>query len=252
MQCEKREVWQKFWENTAMSENSFVDAFYLMDRLKLEYLLPLTPKPSKKTLEVGAGSGRLSMFLALKGCETYCVDYASEALDYAESCFKAVGAQGKFVEGRAEALPFKDESFDVAFSTGLLEHFENPMPIIFEMVRVLKEGGLFYSDIVPKKFSLLRSLDFIRPLLGRQWNPVFEMPFTKRDIIGFLEDANLRNVNVFPAAVFPPRAPILRGYHLVPLCESIIAQALTPLFKHFDGTIIAEYFGFYYFAYGYK
>jgi len=218
----------------------------------MEYLLPLLPKFTKRTLEVGAGSGRLSRLLVLRGYLTYCLDYSIEALTYARTHYKRGEAQGIYVLGRAEHLPFDDNSFDVVFSTGLLEHFENPMPIILEMVRVLKNGGLFYSDIVPKKFSLLRALDFVRPLLGREWNPMFEMKFTKQDIIKFLEDASLRNVTIFPAAIFPPRIPILRGYSLVPSCESLVARALTPILKYLDGTLIAEYLGFYYFAYGYK
>lgn len=218
----------------------------------MEYLLPLLPRFTERTLEVGAGSARLSRFLALRGYLTYCLDYSTEALTYARTHYEREEAVGVYVLGRSEHLPFDDNSFDVVFSTGLLEHFENPKPIILEMVRVLKNGGLFYSDIVPKKFSLLRSLDFVRPLLGREWNPIFEMKFTKQDIIKFLEDADLQDVTVFPAAIFPPRAPVMRGYSLVPSCESLVARALTPILKYLDGTLIAEYLGFYYFAYGYK
>ncbi len=247
-----KKLWDKQWERTAVSKNSFKDAFLLMDQIKMEYLLPLLPKFTKRTLEVGAGSARLSRFLALRGYLTHCLDYSIEALTYARTHYEREGAQGVYVLGRAEHLPFDNNSFDVVFSTGLLEHYENPMPIMFEMVRVLKNGGLFYSDIVPKRFSLLRSLDFVRPLLGREWNPFFEMKFTKQDIIKFLEDADLKNVTVFPAAVFPPRAPILRGCPLIPLCESLVARALTPILKFLDRTLIAEYLGFYYFAYGYK
>ncbi len=249
---ESLEKWKDHWERTAREKNNFKDAFYLMDQIKMEYLLPLLPKGRKRTLEVGAGSGRLSRFLALEGCDTCCLDYSIDALIYARGCYEKEGAQGVYVLGRAEHLPFEDNSIDVVFSTGLLEHFEDPMPIVSEMVRVLRKDGLFYSDVVPRKFRLLTFLDSVRPLLGRKRNSLFEMPFRKEDIIGFLKGANLRNVTVFPAAVFPPRVPIFRGYRLVPLCESIIAQALTPLLKHLDGTIIAEYLGFYYFAYGYK
>ena len=252
MKSESLSTWKNHWERTAAVNSNFRDVFFLMDQIKIEYLLPLLPKFTKRTLEVGAGSARLSRFLALRGCLTYCLDYSIEALTYARTCYEKEGAQGVYVLGRAEHLPFDDNSFDVVFSTGLLEHFENPMPIIFEMVRVLKNGGLFYSDIVPNKFSLLRSLDFVRPLLDREWNPMFEMKFTKQHIVKFLEDANLQDVTVFPAAIFPPRIPILRGYSLVLFCESLVARALTPILKYLDGTLIAEYLGFYYFAYGYK
>jgi len=252
LKSESLSTWKNHWERTGAANNNFKDAFFLMDQIKMEYLLPLLPKFTKRTLEIGAGSGRLSRFLARKGYITYCLDYSIEALTYARTHYEREGTQGVYVLAGAEHLPFNDNSFDVVFSTGLLEHHEDPMPIILEMVRVLKNGGLFYSDIVPKKFSLLRSLDFVRPLLGREWNPMFEMKFTKQDIIKFLENADLQDVTVFPAAIFPPRIPVLRGYSLVPFCESLIARALTPILKYLDETLIAEYLGFYYFAYGYK
>ncbi len=252
LKSESLSTWKNHWERTIAVNNNSKDAFLLMDQIKMEYLLPLLPKFTKRTLEIGAGSGRLSRLLALRGYLTYCLDYSIEALIYARIHYEREGAQGVYVLGRAEHLPFNDNSFDLVFSTGLLEHFENPMPIILEMVRVLKNGGLFYSDIVPKKFSLLRSLDFVRPLLGREWNPMFEMKFTKQDIVKFLEDADLQDVTVFPAAIFPPRIPILRGHSLVPYCESLVARTLTPILKLLDRTLIAEYLGFYYFAYGYK
>jgi len=253
LKSESLSTWKNHWERTIAANSNFKDAFFLMDQTKLGYLLPLLPKFTKRTLEVGAGSARLSRFLTRKGYITYCLDYSIEALTYARVCYEKEGVQGGiYVSAEAQRLPFDDNSFDVVSSTGLLEHYEDPMPIILEMVRILKNGGLFYSDIVPRKFSLLRSLDFVRPLLGREYNPFFEMKFTKQDIIKFLEDADLQDVTVFPAAIFPPRIPILRGYSLVPSCESLVARALTPILKYLDGTLIAEYLGFYYFSYGYK
>ena len=252
VRSERKETWDDHWRGTSRVTGIVKDAYFLMDQIKMEYLFPLLPKFGKRTLEVGAGSARLSRFLALRGYLTYCMDYSTEALTYARAHYEKEGAKGVYVLARAEHLPFEDNSFDLVFSTGLLEHFEDPMPVISEMVRVLKNGGLFYSDIVPKKFSLLRSLDFVRPLLGREWNPFFEMKFTRQHIMKFLKDANLQNITVFPAAIFPPRFPILRRFRFILFTESIIAQALIPLLKQLDGTAIGEYLGFYYFAYGYK
>lgn len=251
----KKEDWEHFWIKVDLAESRIKDAFYLIDQTKLEYLLPLLPKECKKplkSLEVGAGSGRLSRFLAKRGYRTTCLDFSPQALKLAKKYYDAANLKGEFIEGEAENMPFNDGEFDVVFSTGLLEHFEDPMPIIFEMVRVLRIGGLFYSDIVPKKFSLLRSLNFIGPLLGRARDPLFEMPFTNRDIRGFLGEAKLKDVNVFPAGIFPPSIPLLRRLYSIRYLESVILQRLTPLLKRLDKTLVADYLGFYYFAYGYK
>nr|WP_231736918.1 class I SAM-dependent methyltransferase [Halobacterium sp. CBA1126] len=43
--------------------------------------------------------------------------------------------------GSATKLPFKDQSFDVFFSTQVLEHVPDPTAFFTEMARVLKDGG---------------------------------------------------------------------------------------------------------------
>jgi ubiquinone/menaquinone biosynthesis C-methylase UbiE len=40
-----------------------------------------------------------------------------------------------------EDLPFPEDSFDYILSLQVLEHVENPMPLLKEMYRVLKPGG---------------------------------------------------------------------------------------------------------------
>ena len=45
--------------------------------------------------------------------------------------------------GRGEAIPYPDESFDLAFSDHVLEHVENPRALFREVWRVLKPGGRY-------------------------------------------------------------------------------------------------------------
>lgn len=40
-------------------------------------------------------------------------------------------------------LPFKDNSFDIIYTSHCLEHIENIIPIIYEIQRILKKGGYF-------------------------------------------------------------------------------------------------------------
>jgi len=51
------EIWEDIWKKTDNTLN-YKDVFYIMDELKLEYLLPLLPSPDNgvKTVEVGCGS----------------------------------------------------------------------------------------------------------------------------------------------------------------------------------------------------
>jgi SAM-dependent methyltransferase len=52
------------------------------------------------------------------------------------------------VLGVGEELPFKDNSFDAAFSLAVLEHVKDPFACARELARVLKPGGTLYC-VVP-------------------------------------------------------------------------------------------------------
>lgn len=247
----ERKYWENLWggiKDTLTSK----DFLYLLDKIKVEHLLPLLPKTGK-TLEVGAGSGRLSCFLALHGYDTTCLDYEPEALRVAKNNYQFANVKGTFVIGDANNLPFKDDSFDILLSTGLLEHFRNPQPIICEMVRCLKGGGLLYSDVVPNKFSLLRLFNFLYKSRSHRTEAFYESQITKEEIVNILHNSGLRNIEIFSAGVLPPESiPLICRFPFVRLYETKVVYALKPLWKRLDKTIFADWLGFYYFVYGCK
>jgi SAM-dependent methyltransferase len=229
----------------------------VLDRIKMEYLHPLLP-PSGVTLEVGAGSGRLSCWIGQSGYRTLCVDYAAQALQAAKANYTEKRVRGSLIRGDGFRLPLQDGSCDVVLSTGLLEHFADPSPIVCEMVRVLRPGGLFYSDIVPRKFSLFRSLEW----LGR-WKqhmtgadnfvlPLFERSFSGEEIRLLLGQARLENIHVFAAGVVPPYLPLLSRSDWGRSLQVRFVEQTRAFWQAWDHTRIAEWLGFYYFATGHK
>src|SRR3989344_1771048 len=90
-------------------------------------------KNYKKVLEVGSGQGRfMSLFQNITGLE-----YSQKFIDIA----KKRGIKGKIYKGNAFDIPFKKNTFDMVFSTGLIEHYNNKQSLVNEHVRVLKNGG---------------------------------------------------------------------------------------------------------------
>lgn len=225
----------------------------VLDWTKLERLASLLPARGS-TLEVGSGSGRLSCYLAQRGFRTTSLDFSLAALRAARANYASAEVPGTCVAAEAAALPFPAESFDVVLSTGLLEHFEDPAPVVEEMVRVLRAGGVFYSDIVPWKFSLFRSLDWLGRL-KRGWlasgaAPVdfYERGFTLHEIRDLLESAGLVGVTVVPAGVVPPYLPVLYRVRWLRDGQVRLVERTRRWWARLDGTRLAEWLGFYYFA----
>ena len=199
-------------------------------------------------VEFGCGSARLSRFVSEYGLRVIGVDRSSEALQVAQRGAHRARLEIRLVRGDVLAVPLASEAAEVVASTGLLEHFADPWPVVREMVRVLKPGGLFYSDIVPAKFSLYRCLDGLRVRQAA----IFERPFSRQDIEGLLARAGLRDAEVFGAGVFPPRLPVLDRFAIVRKVIAAVVEATLPLWRAFDRTWVGTAVGFYFFAVAWK
>lgn len=108
-------------------------------------------KTSGKVLEVGCGRGSMAAFFANQGYETFLLDTAHYALSLARDNFNKDGLKGYPIQGNALLIPHPNESFDVIFSIGLLEHFVEIRSVITEQLRVLKRGGYFLGYVVPER-----------------------------------------------------------------------------------------------------
>lgn len=104
----------------------------------------------RKILEVGCGRGSLSAYFADAGWDCTLLDLSPQAITLAETAFETAGLKGRFDVANCENLPYPAESYDVVFSIGLLEHFDDVTQTLSEQYRVLKKGGVFLGYVVPE------------------------------------------------------------------------------------------------------
>ena len=94
-----------------------------------------------RVLDVAAGNGNVALAAARRGCDVIATDYVPALLEKAAERAAAERLQIDFREADAEALPFKDRSFDVVVSTlGVMFTPDQPQAAS-EMIRVCKSGG---------------------------------------------------------------------------------------------------------------
>ena len=96
-------------------------------------------------LDVGCGDGRLVNFLALKlGKKIFGVDVSDVGFDRAreEAKLKNISRMVKYIKNDGSHLGmFKDEFFGGVVSVYALHEFEDPLAVLMEIGRVLKNDG---------------------------------------------------------------------------------------------------------------
>ena len=98
-------------------------------------------RAGQRVLDVAAGNGNVALAAARRGCDVIATDYVPALLEKAAERAAAERLQIDFREADAEALPFKDRSFDVVVSTlGVMFTPDQPRAAA-EMIRVCKSGG---------------------------------------------------------------------------------------------------------------
>lgn len=94
-----------------------------------------------EALDVGCGTGFLSLELAARGHRVTGIDLAPAMLDAARRKAKEAGFAIRFEQGDAEQVPFASASFDLAISRHVLWTLPHPEAAIDDWIRVLRPGG---------------------------------------------------------------------------------------------------------------
>ena len=103
--------------------------------------LKFFPEKSLRILDVGCGTGELSLLFAEMGHEVSGIDISGQMLKIAKAKAEACGADIVFREGDAENPPFDTSSFDIVFSRHLLWTLPNPKAAVENWKRVLRKNG---------------------------------------------------------------------------------------------------------------
>ncbi len=110
-------------------------------------------------LDVGSGFGRHVYECARRGARVVALDHAADEVIETRNTLAAMVTAGEItpdrligvLRGDARSLPFPDDTFDVVITSEVLEHIQDDVAAIAEMVRVLKAGGRFAAT-VPARF----------------------------------------------------------------------------------------------------
>jgi ubiquinone/menaquinone biosynthesis C-methylase UbiE len=134
----------------------------------LSEVVPFASMKDKRVLEIGFGPGYDTLKFMEAGAVYSGIDITRENVERTQRHLGFFGLEPDVRQGDAEALPFPDASFDVAYSNGVLHHVPNIDKAFREAGRVLKPGGEFYV-LLYHRYSVFYGLSVVLPhvLLGR-------------------------------------------------------------------------------------
>ena len=139
-----------------------------------------------------AKNTRILTWASRQGARAYGVDISEPIVIQARAAFDA-GPRHRLqgAVGDVRELPFRDASFDLIYSMGTIEHFDETEQAVAEMARVLKPGGRAIVG-VPNRHD-----PFLRPLLSTVLQAVglygygYEKSYSRRALRQMLEKAGL-------------------------------------------------------------
>ena len=179
---------------------------------RLRFLFDEVPT-GKRIVNIGCGPGVDIDFLSKTDNEVHGVDISDEALGMAEE--RGI-IPCKFDLSGSAQLPFEDASFDFIIATDIFEHLFEPLNILAECKRLLKQDGVLIAS-VPNHFfwemrlRILKGGDVIIPFHpgSKQWDYFHIRFFTSEGFEEFLEIGDFKITDKYydNFVVMPKRFP---------------------------------------------
>jgi len=130
--------------------------------------------PGDLVLDAGSGFGRHAFEVARLGGHVVAMDWADDEVRATRATFGAMIEAGQIqpnnyvgaLRGDATCLPFADDTFDRVMTSEVLEHIQNDVGAIAELVRVLRPGGTFACTVPswwPEKINWMLSDEYHAP-----------------------------------------------------------------------------------------
>lgn len=166
-----------------------------------------------RVLEAGSGPAHDSLVFAEEGAEVTGLDISESALRVGQREYKKAGLELSVLTGDLAKIPAKDNSFDLVWNAGVLEHFEpgEDLAIVKEMARVTKPGGTVLI-IVPNTYYFWYQIS-VRRASGRQYH--YERSFSYFQLRRLMERADLVSLQASGDFVHPNPEFILPHSHRV-------------------------------------
>jgi len=179
------EYWENVWANVKIPQ-----VHDSKDVLEIQQILSSLPiKAGDSLIEIGCAPGRwLAFFAREHGLCVSGVEYAEHACQKTIENMNSLGISAQI--HHADIRNFDSAAYDVVFSTGFIEHFDNVAPIMERIISLCNRDGGLVVTIIPNMEGLNRWISkTFRPEVARG-----HFPLNLRDLTALHESLGLRTL----------------------------------------------------------
>ncbi len=137
-----KKMWDDIWDGTSFKKYYGLEKFLAL-HVKLDMLFKkFLPKGNKKILELGCGKAKQLIYFAKEfGYEIFGIDYSEKGVAIAKANLETSNVKGTILCENMFQTSLENESFDIVYSQGLVEHFDDWEEAVNVHWRLLKKGG---------------------------------------------------------------------------------------------------------------
>jgi ubiquinone/menaquinone biosynthesis C-methylase UbiE len=136
-----REFSREFYEEIDRRFFSSARTYMPWRSIPFDPLIDFDSLKDKAVLEIGVGSGSHAQLLAQSARSFTGIDLTEYAVKSTTARMKCFGLNATILRMDAENMRFADNSFDIIWTWGVIDHSANTRTVLQEMNRVLKPGG---------------------------------------------------------------------------------------------------------------
>lgn len=141
------EFWDDFWESVTLP--AVVSHAVSHERCLADtFTRRLTPNPSWRLFEIGCAPGRwLVWFAQTLGYQVAGCDLSALGISKTRQNLSMNGVNADVYEGDVLSVEIPQQAYDIVVSLGVIEHFDDPRPMIERHLQLLRPGGILVLEV---------------------------------------------------------------------------------------------------------
>ncbi|MEW5858706.1 MAG: class I SAM-dependent methyltransferase [Cyanobacteriota bacterium] len=143
MKIENEKTTKEYWESVNVVQPKLrLPSSLVVGTRNIQRILTTYITPQMNVLEIGFAPGKTLAWVAkILKAKVAGVDYSESGVIFSKKLFNTLNIDADLRCEDVFSTTFQPQSFDIVYSVGVIEHFEDPKPIVRQHMTLLKPGG---------------------------------------------------------------------------------------------------------------